>query len=204
MILTNKNNKESKLYQYSYIDQATSKNRSNIKKNNFKRKAFTLIELLTVVAIIGIASFTAMTSYSIYSSKGNFAEVTALMSDIKSDLSIAYAETEAFPTSFKGWTAASFNNVSYDRISNIYYAVSPDTTSVYFRLYTDGLGIPNSTEANGAGAGSVRSRVTLLIRIASDGNLLVSCGQWDGSAEDIPLEYMPSACQDTNLSALVT
>jgi len=50
---------------------------------SIKRKGFTLIELMIVVAIIGILSSLALPAYSNYTKKAKFAEVVSAAAAVK-------------------------------------------------------------------------------------------------------------------------
>ena len=59
------------------------------KKN---QKAFTLIELMIVVAIIGILALVALPAYQNYTKKARFAEVTSALAALKTAVTLCIAE----------------------------------------------------------------------------------------------------------------
>ena len=64
----------------------------------FKQKGFTLIELMIVVAIIGILAAIAMPQYNKYVARSQVAEAFALLGPVKQALTLYHQESGAFPT----------------------------------------------------------------------------------------------------------
>jgi len=67
-----------------------------------KQKGFTLIELMIVVAIIGILAHFAMGKYQNYVARAQVAEGLALASGVKTALTLYYQETGGFPDAGSG------------------------------------------------------------------------------------------------------
>jgi len=64
-----------------------------MKKINQKQKGFTLIELMIVVAIIGILAAVALPAYQTYTAKSKFSEVVLSTNALKSAVEVCYAST---------------------------------------------------------------------------------------------------------------
>ncbi len=63
---------------------------------------FTLIELMIVVAIIGILAAVAVPSYQDYVKKGRFSEVQGLAEQRKSEVALCYSQENSFANSNGG------------------------------------------------------------------------------------------------------
>ena len=67
-----------------------------------KQKGFTLIELMIVVAIIGILAAVAIPQYQNYVARAQVAEGLALASGVKTAVTLYYQETGGFPDAGSG------------------------------------------------------------------------------------------------------
>ncbi len=65
---------------------------------NKNAKGFTLIELMIVIAIIGVLAAIAMPQYNKYVARTQVAEAFVLLGQVKQALTLYYQETGAFPT----------------------------------------------------------------------------------------------------------
>ena len=69
------------------------------------QKGFTLIELMIVVAIIGILAAVAIPQYQDYTVKAKLSKVTGTLSPLKTALGLAYQEQGGFPAANDAWAS---------------------------------------------------------------------------------------------------
>jgi len=70
----------------------------DLKGQKKKQRGFTLIELMIVVAIIGILAAIAIPQYQNYTGRAQAAEAITLFSGVKTSLAEYYNENDAWPT----------------------------------------------------------------------------------------------------------
>src|SRR5487761_2481960 len=69
------------------------------------QKGFTLIELMIVVAIIGILAAVAIPQYQDYTVKAKLSKVPAVIDPLKLALAQYYQENSSFPGTANAWTS---------------------------------------------------------------------------------------------------
>ena len=140
-----------------------------------KQQGFTLIELMIVVAIIGILAAIAIPAYQDYLARSQAAEGPTLLGGLKSPIAEFYALRGIMPQLNTGNVATGIQNVV--------------TTGKY--VNTVAFAAPNTYTATFKVAGSVNAKlatqtVTMTYNTTA-GTFLFTCGA-------IPAEVQPSSC----------
>ena len=135
-----------------------------------KQQGFTLIELMIVVAIIGILAAIALPAYQDYTTRAKVTEVVTMMSPAK----LAVAETSSSEGGLANVTAA-----------NSGYTFPGATAYVSGIAITDATGVvtATSTVPNALGA------ITLTPADVGSGQLRWTC------ASGIPARFLPAECR---------
>jgi len=102
------------------------------------QKGFTLIELMIVIAIIGILAATAIPAYQDYTTRAKVSEIVVLSSVAKTNIAEYYVSTGSMPTSTSA-AGISTDAAQSDYIKSIAFQTSNSGAQLTYTL-SDGLG----------------------------------------------------------------
>lgn len=144
------------------------------------QKGFTLIELMIVVAIIGILAAIAIPAYQNYTARSQVAEALNMASSFKGEIVSFYGESGACPSIISlGLPASGQLNGRY--VESI--GTSVPSGSVCAITFT--------FKAIGVSEGLKNKSLTMaMLDITTQGS-----AQWECSSSDIKQLYLPSSCR---------
>jgi len=140
------------------------------------QQGFTLIELMIVVAIIGILAAIALPAYQDYTKRTHVAEGLTLASGAKASVTEFYSSNNRFPATNTSAGLASATSISGNAVSS----VTVGTNGVITIVYTSKVDASNNA-------------VTLSPSTASGGSVMWKCAP--ASSAGVASKYLPSNCR---------
>ena len=154
------------------------------------QKGFTLIELMIVVAIIGILAAVAIPAYQDYIARAQVTEAINLLGGAKTPVAEFYADSGAFPV-----TAASFNALVSARSGKYVSSVQPvaSISSGFAAVATFKTSGVSSGLITSGGAGKTLILATLdgVVWGCTDAAVALSTT----TAPTLDAKYRPAACK---------
>lgn len=180
-----------------------------------KLKAFSLIELLVVVAIIAVLAAVAVPVYSQYKVRTTIAGVVSLLQTIGESAQAIYQKTGTYPATVNFGSYSGLRNwglINQGNIASGYYTIGVDGKGIILGatiLNLSGIGSgytsPSTTVAgSGTQADGAVGQNTLFIALRDvNGVIKMNCGAWNVSSypsQSPPSGFRPSNCQCTVIS----
>lgn len=143
------------------------------------QQGFTLIELMIVVAIIGILAAVALPAYQDYTTRAKVSEMILAASSGRTALSEAYATNSEFPANASGY----ITNASSQYVASITY--TRDTSNKASIIVT----------GSGKLGGTANNQT---IALTGEGDPNTGTVKWTcapGSSSPMPTKYLPPSCK---------
>ena len=138
------------------------------------QKGFTLIELMIVVAIIGILAAVAIPAYQDYIARAQVAEAIQLLGGAKTPLEEYYSTKNI-------WPSAATTPVTLENLG-------AKTSGTYVTTVVATLGVVEATmKGTGVQSGIADAKIQLAYSTALEG--------WVCSTVDMAEKYLPSSCK---------
>lgn len=158
----------------------------HLKEYNMKaQKGFTLIELMIVVAIIGILAAIALPAYQTYTVKAKVSEVILAASSCRTSVAEVYQSAASAPAANE-WGCES----------------STQTTKYVASVETDGNGVITVTTSSASDLPSDAQGVTITLTPQTSAGVALAgssiptvVGGFKCEAGTMPSKYLPGSCQ---------
>ncbi|MFV0278631.1 MAG: pilin [Parahaliea sp.] len=150
------------------------------------QQGFTLIELMIVIAIVGILAAIALPAYQDYTVRAKMAEPLAALAEAKTSVTEYYVSTGAMPIDVG--QAGINRNPDKDIVASMKYERVSSTGALITATIQDGI-VPNAASTVGFTLSSVSS---------NDGSVKWVCKRSEranGGGGEIDAKYLPSTCR---------
>jgi type IV pilus assembly protein PilA len=145
------------------------------------QRGFTLIELMIVVAIIGILAAVALPAYNDYTTRAQVAEAVELLAGLKGAVAAYGYENSSWPTMVTSSSTVTATNI-VATLSGKYATVTPSVTGSF----------PAGTIKATMQSGQANSKIVGLA--TTDGGQTWNCSSGNG-VTTVDAKWLPQACK---------
>ena len=145
------------------------------------QKGFTLIELMIVVAIVGILAAVALPAYQDYISRSKITEPVSLLDGLRTDINGYYTDKGSLPT-----LSELTNYAGAKAINGKFTSLIDDATA--------GTGGKFLATIKGSAGSNIGGRKIQMSFFTVNGVIKHTCGK--AASDEVPQKYMPTECRD--------
>jgi type IV pilus assembly protein PilA len=146
------------------------------------QKGFTLIELMIVVAIIGILAAVALPAYQDYTVRAKMSEVVLAASGPKAAIAETFQSSGTMPADQAAAGLPAVNDTATRLVTSVTYGRTNDTVATVTALATTDVG-GGVTASQG-------------VRLTATGNSSTGVVQWTCEPYgNMPTKYLPASCR---------
>lgn len=168
----------------------TSVKNANKAFRNTKQGGFTLIELMIVVAIIGVLASIAVPQYQNYVARAQVSEAISLASSAKTAVSEYYVTNGAFPANNTTAGISDAADIKGSYVASVTVGTDGVITAKMKAASTDGGGVVGALANT-----TLDFRPEASDSTTNSGSITWECGP--GGATPIPTKYLPASCRAT-------
>lgn len=140
------------------------------------QKGFTLIELMIVIAIVGILAAVALPAYQDYTARAQMSEALTLAEGQKSAVVEYYSDNGTFPNS--NASAGISTKIEGKYVSSVTVTGSSNTASITAQMKASGVN------------NDIKSKKLVLVGKQSSGSFT-----WECKKDDVDEKFLPSSCR---------
>ncbi|MDD5180650.1 MAG: prepilin-type N-terminal cleavage/methylation domain-containing protein [Gallionellaceae bacterium] len=142
------------------------------------QKGFTLIELMIVVAIIGILAAVAIPAYQDYVIKAKLSKVQSTLDPVKLALAMYYQENGSFPAGTETALTVQAASAANGLFSSIGLANTPTLPAEVSTLVVDGTALSSVTLTLTVGAGKIKANTIDNLKVQIGGSATGTAVTW--------------------------
>jgi len=156
----------------------------NLSIKQHMQQGFTLIELMIVVAIIGILAAIAIPAYQDYTIRAQVSEGLSLADGAKTAVAEFYTNRGTFPTGNAAAGLADKNAITGKYVTSVGVGTNDGSGN--------GILVTFSNQGSHTANTALNSKTLGLMPVSTGGSI-----SWTCVSSDIPQKYLPSSCKGT-------
>lgn len=152
------------------------------------QKGFTLIELMIVVAIIGILAAIALPAYQDYTTRAKVSEILLSMSQCRTSVTEVFQTGASLPTSPENWGCTTGTSAATQYVAEL-------------TIGNDGV-ITATAARSGVGSGADGTKISMTPLKQGGGAAAAgdNIGKWKcgpAASDGMPIKFLPASCRES-------